>query len=164
MWTGTRRSAGISLGNINQFKAYLLIVNGRYKAHAGNSVRKELKMNAIFTHETDSPIVELETRGKLTQVDFKNIVPRLEELIEEHGKISILLDVEQFEGWTIGGLWEDIKFDVKHFRDVERIALVGDDAHLESMAGFSKLFTKADIAPFRRSDVAAARNWLKQSC
>lgn len=119
-------------------------------------------MNAIFSHETDSPIVELKARGKLTQVDFKNVVPRLEELIEEYGKISIFLNVEHFEGWTIGGLWEDLKFDIKHFRDVKRIALVGDDPQLESRVRFSKLFMSSTIKSFSKNEVIEAYDWLQQ--
>ena len=29
-------------------------------------------------------------------------------------------------GWDAGALWEDIKFDIKHFADIERLAMVGE--------------------------------------
>jgi hypothetical protein len=42
-------------------------------------------------------------------------------------------------------LWEDIKFSVKHFADIERLAMVGDKKWQRGMAAFCKPFTKATI-------------------
>jgi hypothetical protein len=29
-----------------------------------------------------------------------------------------------FHGWEAGALWEDIKFDLKHYADIERLAMI----------------------------------------
>ena len=37
----------------------------------------------------------------------------------------MLFDMTDFHGWDAGAAWEDIKFDIKHFADIERLAMVG---------------------------------------
>jgi len=38
-----------------------------------------------------------------------------------------------FHGWDAGALWEDIKFDIKHFGDIERLA-DGRDKEVAALA------------------------------
>jgi hypothetical protein len=42
-------------------------------------------------------------------------------------------------------LWEDIKFDVKHFNDIERLAITGENKWEKGMAAFCKPFTTAKV-------------------
>jgi hypothetical protein len=62
-----------------------------------------------------------------------------------------------------GALWEDIKFDIRHFADIERLALVGEKRWQHGMATFSKPFTKATIRYFERADAAEAPKWLAEA-
>jgi len=47
---------------------------------------------------------------------------------------------------------KDIKFDIKHFADIERLAMVGDKKWQHGMATFCKPFTKATIRYFDHAD------------
>jgi hypothetical protein len=64
--------------------------------------------------------------GKLTRDDYRRMLPRLEEAIRKHGKISVLVHIESMTGMELGAMWEELKFDLKHFRHFRRLALVGD--------------------------------------
>ena len=68
-----------------------------------------------------------------------------------------------FHGETAGALWEDTKFAVHHFRDVKRLALVGETKWQEAMATFCKPFTTAEVRDFESSQAAAAHDWLTES-
>jgi hypothetical protein len=59
-------------------------------------------------------------------------------------------------------LWEDIKFDAKHFRDFERIAIVGERKWEPGMALFCKPFTTASVRYYDESEIGEAREWLMQ--
>ena len=59
--------------------------------------------------------------------------------------------------------WEDIKFDSKHFADIERLAMVGEKKWQHGMATFCKPFTKATIRYFDHADAAEARKWLDEA-
>ncbi len=107
-------------------------------------------------------IVEVKVTGKLTEESYKHFMPRIERLIQEHGKIRILFYMQNFEGWTASALWQDLKFDWQHFRDIERLAIVGESKWEEGMAAFCKPFTTADVRYFDHSDLPAARSWIAE--
>jgi hypothetical protein len=81
--------------------------------------------------------------GKLAKADYEHFVPEFERLVRQHGKLRVLFDMTGFHGWEAGALWDDIKFDVKHFADIERLAMIGEKKWQHGMATFCKPFTKA---------------------
>ncbi len=106
-------------------------------------------------------VLEIRVTGKLNREVYEVFAPRIEELIQEHGKVSVLFDMHDFHGWTAGALWEDLKFDLKHFSDIERLALVGESKWEKGMAAFCKPFTSAKIRYFDRPKLDEARTWVR---
>ena len=105
-------------------------------------------------------IIEARLSGKLHANDYQTFVPMFERLIKEHGKLRVLVEMHDFHGWDMGGLWEDIKFDAKHFKDIERVALVGESKWEAGMATFCKPFTTATVKYFDVAHSAEARQWI----
>ncbi len=119
------------------------------------------EMSAVTLKETaDSKVLEIQLTGKLAKEDYSQFVPAVERLVQAHGKIRVLVEMHNFHGWSAGALWEDIKFDAKHFRDIERVAIVGEKKWQHGMAVFCKPFTAAKIRYFERAAIAEAREWL----
>ena len=106
--------------------------------------------------------VEVKVTGKLTREDYEIFVPEMERLIKQHGKIRVLFDMHDFHGWEVAALWEDLKFDARHFKDIERLALVGEKAWEKGMAVFCRPFTMATIRYFDRSQVGEARERIAE--
>ena len=100
---------------------------------------------------------------KLTREDYARFVPEIESMISEHGRIRILFDMRDFHGWSAGALWEDAKFDLKHFRDIELLAIVGEKRWQKGMATFCKPFTTAAIRYFDREHLDQAEAWLEST-
>jgi len=107
-------------------------------------------------------IFEIEVQGKLSKEDYEAFIPELEQAIAEHGKVRILFEMHDFEGWSAGALWSDTKFDARHFNDIERLALVGESQWQKGMALFCRPFTTAKVRYFDRSHVDEARRWIAQ--
>jgi hypothetical protein len=105
-------------------------------------------------------VLEIQLTGKLAKEDYEQLVPAMERLVKEHGRIRILVEMRDFHGWTAGALWQDIKFDAKHFNDIERVAMVGETKWQHGMAIFCKPFTTAKIRYFDRPAIDQAREWL----
>ena len=103
--------------------------------------------------------LELDIQGVLKDEDYEQFVPRVETRIEEHGKVNLLVRISHLRGWMPHALWEDLKFDVKHYNDVGRLALVGDSTSDKWMAKLSKPFTGAEVKYFEQGDIEAARQW-----
>jgi hypothetical protein len=104
--------------------------------------------------------IEVSATGKLTKEFYQQFVPSLEKQIQEQGKLRILFQMHDFHGWTAGALWEDVKFDLRHCRDIERLAIVGESKWQQGMAAFCKPFTSARIQYFSHDQLDAARKWL----
>jgi len=48
--------------------------------------------------------------GKLHDEDYKHFVPAVEAAVKQHGKVRLLAQFEDFHGWDLKALWDDIKF------------------------------------------------------
>ena len=110
----------------------------------------------------EGEILEGQVTGRLTKEAYQEFVPLVEKMVGQHGKIRILFHMHDFHGWEAGALWEDIKFDLKHFKDIQRLAIVGESKWEQGMAMFCKPFTTAKIQYFDASRIDEARAWIRQ--
>ena len=104
-------------------------------------------------------LIVVHITGKLQVADYNNFAPVVEQAIEAHRKISLVVEMTDFKGWGLGALWEDIKFDARHFGDFERIAMIGEKQWEAAMAFFCKPFTSADVRFFDHAHVQEAIAW-----
>jgi hypothetical protein len=107
--------------------------------------------------------VEIDLSNKLSKEDFQSFVPEMERLIQQRGKLRVLVRMHDFHGWTSGGLWEDMKFETKHFKDFDRIAFVGEKRWEATLSSFCKALTPAEIRYFDADQLDAARAWLQSA-
>lgn len=106
-------------------------------------------------------VLEVALTGKLAKQDYEAFVPVVERLVGQHGKIRMLVVMHDFHGWTAGAVWADTKFAAHHFRDIERLALVGETKWQHGMAVFCKPFTAATVKYFDHAALSEARSWLQ---
>lgn len=118
-------------------------------------------MTVDVQHETSGKYLRISLSGKLDKADYEQFVPEIERVIKEQGKLRLLVLLHDFHGWDLSALWEDIKFDLKHFRDIERLALVGHSKWEQGMAAFCKPFTTAQLRYFDESKLAEAEQWIQ---
>ncbi len=104
-------------------------------------------------------LVEVHVNGKIDREDYRHTMPELDRLIERQGKVRLLVDMTGFDGWTVGALWEDIKFDARHFSDIERVAMVGEKKWQKNLSWFCRPFTMAKVRYFDRNAMDEARHW-----
>ncbi len=107
-------------------------------------------------------ILTMRLSGKLTKEDYEQFVPEIERMIGAHDKVRILVELVDFHGWTVAAAWEDSKFGMRHFSDIERMAIVGDTAWEKGMALLLKPFTKAKVKYFDATQMAAAKTWIME--
>lgn len=117
-------------------------------------------MSVLIIETPDTNVLEFHVSGKLAREDYEKVVPQMEQLIERHGRIRILFEMHDFHGWEAGALWEDMKFDLKHFRDIDRLAIIGETRWERGMAAFCRPFTVAVIHYFEHDHSNQAREWL----
>lgn len=96
--------------------------------------------------------------GRLTEEDYRRLVPRLHEAIDRHGGLRLLILLRDFEGWTPKALIEDLRFDLRHRKDFERVAIVGERRWEEIMTRIAAPLFSGSMRFFE--DEAEARGWL----
>jgi hypothetical protein len=108
-------------------------------------------------------VLEVRVTDKLTPQDYQRFMPEFDSLVKQFGKISMLFEMVNFHGWD-GTFWEDLGFHLKHFSDIERLAMVGDKKWEKVMTVFCKPFTTASVRYFDSGNIEAARSWLGAFC
>ncbi len=114
--------------------------------------------------ESTSKILWLRADGRLTDQDYREVfTPRLEAIIREHGKVRLLFHVEpDFRGWTPGALWEDLKLDLKHRGDFEKVALAGAPFWVDALMKLFAPFISGEVRTFLREHLAEAWIWIQE--
>lgn len=74
----------------------------------------------------EGKFIHLTITGKLEKEDYDIFVPEIDQQIKQYGKVNMLLELIDFHSWTAGAARKDTKFGVRHFNDIERLAIVGD--------------------------------------
>jgi SpoIIAA-like len=110
--------------------------------------------------ERSAAVLYVEASGKLTHADYQRLIPLLEKLIHEHGKIRVLFELEECRGWDAAAAWDDLAFGVRHGGDVERCAVVGNKKWQEWMSKLSRPFF--NVKYFDKSELDRAWQWLEE--
>lgn len=116
-----------------------------------------------FEEMEGGKIVEAHVSGTLTDEDYKEFTPEVEGLINKNGKIRMLTDMHDFHGWNARGFWEEFKLDVRHSKDLERLAIVGEKPWQRWMSKICQPFTEAKIRYFDQSEMEMARSWIQNN-
>jgi hypothetical protein len=119
---------------------------------------------AIQLRETnEGRALEVQVSGKIAHEDYVHFAPAFEQQVLEHGKLRVLFDMIDFHGWKARALWDDLKFDLRHYTDIDRLALVGDKRWEKGMGIVCRPFTTAKVRYFDRNQIDEARRWLESN-
>src|SRR5690349_12265570 len=106
-------------------------------------------------------VVAIKFSEKAAKKDYETIIPYLENKIKQYGKINLYWEMEHFNGWDLGALWEETKFDIQHAKDFSRVAVVGDSKWEEWLTKAMKPFTSAAIKFYRPEQKQEAMQWVE---
>jgi hypothetical protein len=105
-------------------------------------------------------LLSLTISGTLEKEHYNAIIPMLEEKIARWGRINLYLDVRSFNYITATALWEDIKMDVKHWRDFNRVAITSDDSNLlKAATALATMVSPAEVHHFPLEQKEQALHW-----
>ena len=117
-------------------------------------------MPASIQHESGN-LFRVRISGVLHQAELKDVQAVAVREIARLGTIKLLFVLEQFEGWERDTDWGDLAFYAAHDKDIERIAIVGDEKWRdEGLAFAGGGLRKAAVRFFPTAD--QARAWLLQ--
>jgi hypothetical protein len=113
--------------------------------------------------ESKGKLLWVRASGKLTDADYQEVlIPRLEALIKEHGRIRLLFLLEEdFQGWEPGALWDDARLGLHHLHDFEKIAVVGAPRWVDLTVKLFARFMDAEVKAVIREQLTEAWAWIQ---
>ena len=81
-------------------------------------------------------LIAAKISGKLTEKDMEKIHPLIHNIIEKGHKVDFYFEMEDFEGYTLKGFWEDLKIDSAHLGDYGKRAAKATDFFIKSEVKF----------------------------
>lgn len=120
-------------------------------------------MVMILEDKTAGDLIALSASGTIVKADYEKVWPLVQHLVQQHGNIRIYLEVHEIDMISARALWEEIKMDVKHFRDFSKLAVVGD-SFWKQMATFAMgFFTSGGAKYFTFEEKEQAWAWVSQT-
>ncbi len=117
-------------------------------------------MPASMRHESDN-LYRVHVSGVLSKIELENVQAVAAQEIKRLGKIKLLFILEQFQGWERGADWGDVNFFTTHDKDIEQIAIVGDEKWRDHALAFAGAgVRKAAVQFYPSSEGAQAHAWL----
>ena len=111
-------------------------------------------------HSPAKKLITIRVSGRLSDSDYNAAIPEIEEAIDQvGGKLNAVVELDDLRGWDLSALWKDIKFDVRHYDDFRRIAVVGQSDAEKIGAKASGAFTSAEVEFFQHDAVDDAEAW-----
>ena len=123
---------------------------------------QELTTMALQIERDSDDIVIIRAVGKLVKEDYSSFAAEFERRTRANKKLRVLFDITGFEGWAPDCFWEEIKFDVQHYSDISRLAVVGDAKWQQVLVAALKPFAFAATRYYQRSEFDRARQWLTE--
>ena len=116
--------------------------------------------NLRLESTADPHTVAMTISGKLTADDYDQLNRELATLSKQTDKINMLIEVLDFEGYSMGGLWKDLKTTVTHYNKFNKVAFIGK-GWLENIVDTADYITPGvDLEFFELIDKDKALAWL----
>ncbi|MEH6527676.1 MAG: STAS/SEC14 domain-containing protein [Sneathiella sp.] len=107
-------------------------------------------------------IIGLKINDKLTGEDYeKSLLPLLNELISQHGKIKLYVDMSGFNGMEISAFWQDFNFGIRNWSHFDRMAVVGMRDWMEAMTKLMSAIIPVEMKMFDVDERDEAWDWIK---
>ncbi len=119
-------------------------------------------MPASIQHESGN-LFRIHISGVLRQAELRDVQAVAAQEITRLGTITLLFVLEQFRGWERDADWGDLAFYVAHDKDIEKIAIVGDEKWRDHGLAFAGAgIRKGGVHFYPPAEGAKALAWLLQ--
>ena len=112
-------------------------------------------------HGLPDNVLGARVTGKVTDADYEQVlVPAVREKLDKHKKIRFIYVIDDdFDGWSLGAMWEDAKLGLKNPTAYEKIAIVSDKDWVEHTVKALGWMIPGDVKDFDLDDLDDARKW-----
>lgn len=116
--------------------------------------------------QSHDAVLGFEVKGKVSEAQEKEWIEKLDASITQHGKISVLIILDEQAGWGFKAGVEDLKWVMAHMKNLNKIAVVSTSAvwkWLVTLDGFFAQFMGIGEKHFEAADLESAWKWINQA-
>lgn len=106
----------------------------------------------------DRKLVWFYVHGRIETDAYRKAVEWMEGIMHDESPVSFVIDLQDLEGIDFGAIFTDMKFGMKHMKDISRIALIGDETWTHKVASVPNPF-RFEIKVFPEADEHDAWDW-----
>jgi hypothetical protein len=111
--------------------------------------------------ESTETCIGFKISGEVTAEDYDALLPKLDEAIAAHGKINLLVLIEDFDFKGFDAAKKDFQFGTHQYRQVDKAAFVSDKKWLEWSIKIMDPFTRRkDEKTFEPEQLKEAWTWV----
>jgi len=114
----------------------------------------------LTLEKQDAQLIELKAAGTIDKEDYDAVLPKLNEAIDRHGKLRVLIDATDLQNISPTAAVQDLDWDIKHRNDIEKCAAIVDSKFTEFAIKTGRLIYDGDIQTFEPGQEDRARQWL----
>lgn len=109
----------------------------------------------------DTRVLGLHISGPVEKADVTSVAEMMEQRLEQsEGRLRIYAEIEGDLELGPKALFEDLRVSMKHYRDVEREAIVADKGWLGTMAKLGDLLPGIEVRHFSWAERDEALKWI----
>ena len=113
--------------------------------------------------ESAGSVLGFRASGTVEKADYAVLMQEVEALVQQHGQIGLLLDLEDFKREKASAWGADLKFGREYHKKIAKMALVGDKKWEEWLAKLAEPFYAQEAHFFHTEDRDAAWAWLQEA-
>lgn len=110
------------------------------------------------------PVLGVEITGKIEMDQEKELIAKAEDLIEDHGKISVLVIIGEHAGVSFEAAAADIKWVLTNMQHMKKVAIVTDSKLLAALVAVDATFARMvgiQEKHFDKADIETAWHWVE---
>ncbi|HKY61147.1 MAG TPA: STAS/SEC14 domain-containing protein [Gemmatimonadota bacterium] len=110
---------------------------------------------------SEGPVIGLRASGKIAAAELGQVLERLERAIAEHGRVRLLVHVENLGSFSPTAFKDDARFSLEHAADVERVAVVADGVLFGTYVKAAAAFVPGEVRRFKTKELEDAWSWIE---
>lgn len=106
-------------------------------------------------------IVGFRIAGKLSGETFDAIETSLDDKLRRHDKVRVYVEMPRFEGMTAEAVFDDLRLAMRHWRDIEREAVVTDATWVRKLTPLGDAMAPGiEVKAFSTDEREQAKAWI----
>jgi hypothetical protein len=115
----------------------------------------------INVETLEDNIIKLQVTGTLEESDFHKISTSVDQLINAHGTIKLLIDATEFNGWAnTEAAKTHFTFVRDHQKKIDQVALVAGHEWQHWIVVIASVFVHPEVKAFDKDGIIQAESWL----